>query len=232
MAFFERGGPLASAQTRDALNRLIDGFQTLVREHLALAKIEIKEDLNRMARSLVLSAAGVPALLAGYMLLNVAIALLLATVMANWVAFGIVAVVNLGAGGALTVVFGKKAKEMHISLRGTESEMQRNREMLSGLKPGARTEQPLPAPTAAGEMRPAAAPAPSWSPAPGAGPEAPSDGASMPSATSPARPVGKAGSTPGLQRRSQDPTPGQPVAGATSTPNGEPMTATRGNLAR
>ena len=169
MAFFERGGPFASPQTRDALNRLIDGFQTLVREHLALAKIELKEDLNRMARSLILSAAGVPALVAGYMLLNIAIALLLATVMASWAAFGIVALVNLGAGAALTVVFGKRAKETRIKLSETESELRRNREMFSGLK--ARSE-PL------------------------------------------------------------SPTPAPPVAGATSTPNGEPMTATPGNLAR
>jgi uncharacterized membrane protein YqjE len=230
MAFFERGGPLASAQTRDALNRLIDGFQTLVREHLALAKIELKEDVNRMARSLVLSAAGVPALIAGYMLLNIAIALLLATVIASWAAFGIVALVNLGAGSALTVVFGKKAKEIRLSLSETGSELRRDRERLSGLQPVAPAEPPsstAPAPT--GEMRPAA-PAPSSSPAPGAG--APSDGASMPATASPARPLGKAGSTPGLQRRSQDPMPGQPVAGATSTPNGEPMTATRRDLAR
>ncbi|MFL5437298.1 MAG: phage holin family protein [Myxococcales bacterium] len=231
MAFFERGGPLASAQTRDALNRLIDGFQTLVREHLALAKIELKEDVNRMARSLVLSAAGVPALIAGYMLLNIAIALLLATVMASWVAFGIVALVNLGAGSALTVVFGKKAKEIRLSLSETGSELRRDREMLSGLQPVAPVEPPSPTatPASAGEMRPAA-PAPSSSPAPGAG--AASDGASMPATASPARPLGKAGSTPGLQRRSEDPMPGQPVAGATSTPNGEPMTATRRDLAR
>jgi uncharacterized membrane protein YqjE len=229
MAFFERGGPLASAQTRDALNRLIDGFQTLVREHLALAKIELKEDVNRMARSLVLSAAGVPALIAGYMLLNIAIALLLATVMASWVAFGIVALVNLGGGSALTVVFGKKAKEIRLSLSETGSELRRNGEMLSGLKSGTPAEPPFPAPAPAGEMRPAA-PAPSSSPAPGAG--APSDGASMPATVSPAMPLGKAGSTPGLQRRSQDPMPGQPVAGATSTPNGEPLTATRRDLAR
>jgi uncharacterized membrane protein YqjE len=232
MAFFERGGPLASAQTRDALNRLIDGFQTLVKEHLALAKIEVREDLNRMVRSLILSAAGIPALIAGYMLLNIAIALLLATVMASWIAFGIVALVNLGGGTALTVVFGKKAKETRIQLSETESEMRRNREMLSGLKPGARAEPPLPVPAPAGEARPAAAPAPTWSPAPRPAAEVPTDGASMPSATSPARPVGKAGSTPGLQRLSQDPMPGQPVAGTTSTPNGEPKKATRGDLAR
>src|SRR3954454_3698644 len=165
MAFFERGGPLASAQTRDALNRLIDGFQTLMREHLALAKIELKEDVNRMARSLVLSAAGVPALIAGYMLLHIAIALLLATVIASWAAFGIVALVNLGAGSALTVVFGKKAKEMRLSLSKTGSELRRNREMLSDLKPGTPAEPPFPraTPASGGEMRPAA-PGPSLSP--------------------------------------------------------------------
>src|SRR3954463_14687092 len=151
MAFFERGGPLASAQTRDALNRLIDGFQTLVREHLALAKIELKEDVNRMARSLVLSAAGVPALIAGYMLLNIAIALLLATVIASWVAFGIVALVNLGAGSALTWGFEKKGREMRFSWRTPGADLRRAGEFFSALNRGPPAEPPFPAPAPMGE---------------------------------------------------------------------------------
>src|SRR5256885_4471275 len=138
MAFSERA-PLAP-QARDALNRLIDGFQTLVREHLALAKVELKEDLKRMGRSLLLSAAGLPPLLAGYMLLNVAVALLLASVVASWAAFGIVALVNLVAGAALSAYFIKKAREMPISLTSTGTELRRDREMLSNLTSGASPE--------------------------------------------------------------------------------------------
>ena len=167
MASSERA-PLATPQARDALNRLIDGFQTLVREHLALAKVELTEDLKRMGRSLLLSAAGVPALLAGYLLLNVAIALLLATVMASWAAFAIVALVNLVAGLALTAHFIKKARETPFSFTATGTELRRDREMVSSLMNG---EPPAPAvETRAPQRPPAPAPSrPSWTPAPRAG---------------------------------------------------------------
>ena len=234
MAFSDRA-PLASPQARDALSRLIDGFQTLVREHLALAKIELKEDVTRMGRSLLLSAAGLPALLAGYMLLMVALSLVLALVLPSWAAFGIVALVNIGAGSALTVVFGKKAKETPITLDSTGSELRRDREFLASLKSRGDTRAPEPtlATPAAGDGkgRPAAGDGKGrsavahvmWSPAADGAPVA-SDGTGR---MSPARPQGKAGATAGLEQRSQEPTPGQPVAGATSTPNGEPMIATR-----
>src|SRR5256885_2159549 len=167
MAFSERS-PLASPQARDGVNRLIDGFQTLVREHLALAKVELKEDLKRMGRSVLLSAAGVPALLAGYLLLNVAIALLLATVMASWAAFAIVALVNLVAGSVLTAHFIKKARQTPISLTSTGTELRRDREMVSGLTNG-ETLTPAVEKTRAPQRPPerAAAPSrPSWTPAP------------------------------------------------------------------
>jgi uncharacterized membrane protein YqjE len=207
MAFSERA-PLATPQARDALNRLIDGFQTLVREHLALAKVELKEDLRRMGRSLLLSAAGAPALLAGYLFLNAAIALLLATVIASWAAFGIVAIVNLVLGAALTAYFVKKARETPISLSSTSAELRRDREMLSSLANGAPAEPRGAAAEPAAEIREqqrpperSAAPVrPSWTPAARSG----GDGASR---------------------------AGQPAASATSTPKGEPVTATRGNLA-
>jgi len=166
MAFSERS-PLATPQARDALNRLIDGFQTLVREHLALAKVELKDDLGRMGRSLLLSAAGVPALLAGYLLLNVAVALLLALVIPGWAAFGIVALLNLGAGSALTIHFVKKARETSISLGSTGTELRRDREMLSGLANGAAS-SPAPVVETIPPERAAPPARPSWTPAAGA----------------------------------------------------------------
>src|SRR5438445_11641429 len=93
----------------DALARLLDGVQTLFREHLALAKTELKDDLRRGGRDVLLSAAGLPPLLVGYVLLMVALALLVATALPGWIAFGIVALVNLIAGGALTIAFMNKA---------------------------------------------------------------------------------------------------------------------------
>jgi len=193
MAFSDRS-PLATPQARDALNRLIDGFQTLVREHLALAKVELKDDLKRMGRSLVLSAAGLPALLAGYLFLNAAVALLLALAIPSWAAFGIVALLNLGAGSALTIHFVKKARETPISLGSTTTELRRDREMLSGLKNGAVAAPPPAVETVPTERAPAR---PSWTPAANAR----SDGGVRPQ-------------------------PAPAVA-----PKGEPVTASRGNLA-
>jgi uncharacterized membrane protein YqjE len=164
MAFSERS-PLATPQARDALNRLIDGFQTLVREHLALAKVELKDDLRRMGRSAVLCAAGVPALLAGYLLFNVAIALALALALPSWAAFGIVAVANLGAGAALTAHFLKKARATSMSLGSTGTELRRDREMLSSITSAAGSSPPPVVETVPPERAPAPA-RPSWTPAP------------------------------------------------------------------
>jgi uncharacterized membrane protein YqjE len=195
--------PHAAVSPRDALARLLDGVQTLFREHLALAKTELKDDLRRAGRDLLLSAAGLPPLFVGYALLMVALALLIAQVLPGWLAFAIVAVLNAGAGGALTLVFMNKARQEKIALPRTEEELQRDREWLSSLREGA------PRPGLQDSRNGGAA-----SPPP-------------PRAGSAALPAGKAGATADLGPRSASRAPGQPVAGATSTANGEPMTAER-----
>jgi uncharacterized membrane protein YqjE len=192
--------PHAAASPRDALARLLDGVQTLFREHLALAKTELKGDLRRAARDLLVSAAGLPPLLVGYVLLMVALALLIAQALPGWLAFALVGLLNVVAGGTLTLVFMKKAKQDEIALPRTEEELRRDREWLASLGEGARR--------------------------PGF-PQAPAMGTGTGRATSASLPSGKAGATADLGPRSPSRSPGQPVAGATSTPDGEPMTAER-----
>jgi Putative Actinobacterial Holin-X, holin superfamily III len=63
--------------SRDALHRLLDGLQTLIREHLALARVELKQDLRTMGRDLATGATGLPALATGYLLFMVALASLI-----------------------------------------------------------------------------------------------------------------------------------------------------------
>src|SRR5438046_1148762 len=92
----------SSMPSKDALQRLIDGLQTLIREHLALARAELKEDVRSVGRDAVVGAAGVPALLAGYLLLMMALGFLLSLWMPTWAGLGIIALLNLGAGGAVT----------------------------------------------------------------------------------------------------------------------------------
>ena len=64
--------------SKDALQQLLDGLQSFIREHLALARVEMKEDLRGLGRDLAIGAAGMPALAAGYLLSMIAIGYLLA----------------------------------------------------------------------------------------------------------------------------------------------------------
>jgi uncharacterized membrane protein YqjE len=195
-------GPVVSP--RDALARLLDGVQTLFREHIALAKTELKDDLRRAGRDVLLSAAGLPPLLVGYVLLMVALALLLAQAIPGWLAFALVALVNLIAGGALTVAFMNKARQDKIALPRTEEELRRDKEWLATLREGA-VRPPSPGPPAARAEPRRARP----------------QSAALPSVKD------GAGATADLGPRPPSRAPGQPVGGATSTPEGEPMTAER-----
>jgi uncharacterized membrane protein YqjE len=212
MARSDRHPPPATP--RDALARLIDGVQTLFREHLALAKVELKDDIRRTGRSVLFSAAGLPPVFVGYVLLMVAIALLLRLVLADWAAFGIVALANLALGGALTAVFSAKVRVEKLALEKTAEELRRDREWLSSLGNGNGTRS---------------SPVLSTS-SPRSSVEAAEPGGDR--SASPSLPAGKAGNNADLAPRSTSPMPGQPVAGATSTPNGEPMTAQRTGAVR
>jgi hypothetical protein len=91
----------------DAFARLLDAVQVLVREHLALARVELKREVRGLMRNLSPAAIGVPLLLSGWILLMGAVALALP--LPAWAAFGIVAAANLAAGGALTQVAVRRA---------------------------------------------------------------------------------------------------------------------------
>jgi uncharacterized membrane protein YqjE len=119
--------------TKDALQRLIDGLQTLVREHLALARAEAKEDLRQMGRDLVYGAAGMPMIAVGYLMLMTAVGFLLALWLPNWAAFGIVALVNLGAGTLLSLVAKKKLQARKPAMDASADELRRNKQWLSSL---------------------------------------------------------------------------------------------------
>jgi hypothetical protein len=91
----------------DAFARLLDAVQVLVREHLALARVELKREVRGLMRNLSPAAIGVPLLLSGWILLMGAVALALP--LPAWAAFGIVAAANLAAGGTLTQVAVRRA---------------------------------------------------------------------------------------------------------------------------
>lgn len=118
--------------SRDALQRLVDGLQMLVREHLALARAELKDDLRAMGRDALAGAAGV--LPAGYLLFMAAIALLLATWIPAWAGLGIVALVNLAVGGAVTRAGVRRLMKSRVDSTRTGEELQRDKQWIASLR--------------------------------------------------------------------------------------------------
>ena len=126
--------PAATIPPKDALPRLLDGLQMFIREHLALARAEMKADLRALGRDLAVGAAGVPALAAGYLLLMFAIGFLLALWLPQWAAFAIVASLNLAAGGILTQAGVRRAMRDRLDLPRTAEEIQRDRQWLAAMR--------------------------------------------------------------------------------------------------
>src|SRR2546428_10895926 len=93
--------PPATVPSRDALHRLLDGLQTLIREHLALARVELKQDLRTMGRDLATGAAGLPPLAAGFLLLVFWIAPPRSLWVPAWAPLGGGSLGGLGAGGGI-----------------------------------------------------------------------------------------------------------------------------------
>jgi len=145
--------------SRDALQQLLDAIQTFIREHLALARVEMKEDLRSMGRDLAAGAVGVPALAVGYLLLMVALSWLLAIWLPNWAAFGIVALLNLAPGGIVTYRGTRRVLRDRVDLPHTASELQRDREWLAAMQQRPRpAETPVAAPGRAALTQPGAQP--------------------------------------------------------------------------
>lgn len=124
--------------SKEAFQRLIDGLQTLVREHMALARVELKDDLRGMGRDVLAGAAGVPALAAGYLIFMIALGYLLAVWLPPWAAFGIVALANLAAGAVLTLGGIRKVRARHVDLQRTEEELQEDKRWITSMGDGPR----------------------------------------------------------------------------------------------
>jgi uncharacterized membrane protein YqjE len=142
--------------SKDAFQRLLDGLQTLVREHMALARVELKEDVRGMGRDVLTGAAGVPALAAGYLIFMIAVGYLLAVWLPSWAAFGIVALANLGVGGLLTLSGIRKVRARRVDLHRSAEELQQDKRWIASLGDGQRTraEGQLPARPMEGARQP------------------------------------------------------------------------------
>ena len=92
----------------DSFRRLTEGLARLLKDHIALAKAELAMDLKKAGKDFALAIVGLPSIFVGYILLMCALALLLG----NWITpaggFAVVGLLNVGAGGALAYIFGKR----------------------------------------------------------------------------------------------------------------------------
>lgn len=118
----------------DALRRAADALVRLVREHLALARVELRHDLRIAAKDVAFALAGVPILLTGWALLMVAFALGLAPLTGGAVAFAIVGLLNLAAGAGVSAVFVRRLmREDKPGMGDTSRVLEEDRRWLQGL---------------------------------------------------------------------------------------------------
>jgi len=112
------------------LGRMTEGFSRLVTQHLALARVELVEDLRGLGKDTALIVAGVPFVLLGYAFLCAAVAALLAPAVGWAGALALVGGLNLLIGGVGIGVAASRLKQRSL-MDGTAEELNRSVEVLA-----------------------------------------------------------------------------------------------------
>lgn len=123
------------------VKRLADALSRLVREHMDLAKAEIREDVRRIVRDAAVGMMAVPFLLAALLLFDVALAVGLSKWLGTGWAFAAVGALNLLLGGALGGWAASRLKRDKVELEGTSSELALNRQMVQQVREAIREER-------------------------------------------------------------------------------------------
>ena len=130
----QTGGTTEPDTVREAVSGLSEGMNALVRGHLALARVEATRDLKAMGRDAKLELAGVPMLLASYLLLWLGIGYRLALAVPTWASFLICAGANLLGGLVLMLLGNRRLKKQKIDFAATAAEVRRDRELATQLR--------------------------------------------------------------------------------------------------
>lgn len=139
------------------MRRLADNLSRLVRDHLELAKWEVRHEAKELAADGAMGAMALPFLFAALLFLDGA----LAVGLGGWLGIGwgllIVGVLNLGIGTALGGLALARLRAHPPKLEATTEEMGRNKELLERVRNQAREEPrrvevwlPEPTPTGGG----------------------------------------------------------------------------------
>ena len=126
------GSPSDRTGLAAALGRITDGVSRLVSEHLALARVELREDARAFAFAVARIAVFVPLVLVGYGFLCGALAVGLSTWMGIGWALLIVGALNAGVGGVGIALAAKSLQSRQV-LNDTRVEVSRSAEVLAAV---------------------------------------------------------------------------------------------------
>jgi uncharacterized membrane protein YqjE len=129
------GGDGGQSPMRGEVRRLADALSRLVREHFDLARAELKADAGRLGRDAAVAAVGLPFLGAGFFLLQLALAALVARALGVPGALAVVGAANLALGGGLALLAVRRFRRDRAgALPRTAGELRRDREALVALR--------------------------------------------------------------------------------------------------
>jgi len=129
MQEFEHPEPLTD-QVRD----VSDGISRLVKEHVELAKVELRANAKRAGFDIAFTTIGALALALGWVLLMFAASYALATMSGNGLSFLIIGAIHVFIGFGLVGVFGSQLmKKDKPGMPQMQEEIDRNRQLLHRL---------------------------------------------------------------------------------------------------
>jgi Flp pilus assembly protein TadB len=132
--------PRTAAQ---ALSELSESVNSLIRNQLRLARVEMRQEFKGIARDTALQVAGLPFLLLGYLFLMAAATAALALVVPLWAAFLIMAGAQILTGLCAILVGSFLMRRVHIGLPRTAEELRKSRSLAKSFgKAASKAEQP------------------------------------------------------------------------------------------
>lgn len=118
------------------IRELVDAFSELVAQHVRLAKMELADDARFVGTRVGLIAVLAPLILVGYGFLCGGLALALSAVMPTALAFVVVGLLNLAAGGVGVALAAKQLSERKL-MPTTFTELESTRLVVSSRPPEA-----------------------------------------------------------------------------------------------
>lgn len=137
------------------MRRLADSISLLVRNHMDLAKAELREEIRAMASDAAMGLAALPFLLAALLLLDAALAIGIGRWLGVGWGFAVVGALNAALGGLLGGLAAARLRKHKPRLDATSEELKRNREMVRQVRAEMRAPEAVepPATTVAPPLR-------------------------------------------------------------------------------